>query len=417
MFHLIFIFSFLIYSSYRANDIIDVCYKNCIFINIQDAINKSKPNSKIYIHDGIYNLEQEILIEKPIQLIAKDSNFQVILDAHQKQNVIYIKNTENVEISGLTLKNAGYSDIKEYAGIYAENSKNCKFLNNKIQDSTYGIYLARTHNSLIQKNQILANFKKEVQSGNGIHIWNGHFNILEENFIEGHRDGIYFEYSQDLKVIKNISQKNLRYGIHFMFCHNSHITENKFIYNPTGTALMYSRSLILLENEFSHSFGNSFMGMLLKEIDQSVIKNNLFYRNTTAIYFENSNRNQIETNQFIKNSIALEVMGNSYYNQFTNNKFKENLFDVFTNSKANENVYTKNFWDKYKGYDLNKDGLGDVPYKPVSLFGFWVSKNPSLAVLIKSPIVEFLELLERVFPSLSPENLQDESPLMREINK
>jgi len=38
------------------------------------------------------------------------------------------------------------------------------------------------------------------------------------------------------------------------------------------------------------------------------------------------------------------------------------------------NTFNHNYWDKYDGYDLNKDRTGDVPYRPVSLFSMIAEK-------------------------------------------
>lgn len=392
---------------------IEVCLdKNCKYQDIQKAIDDALPNSTILISEGIYILNDEILIKKPVKLLGKSK--QAILNGNKNKNVIRIYETENVEISNLTIQNSGYSDIQEFAGIYIEKSKNCKIHNNSLIDNTYGIYLAYVQNCIIEKNQIQSSAINEVQSGNGIHLWYSYDNILKNNLIKKHRDGLYFEYSENLIVENNISIQNIRYGIHFMFCHSSKINQNFFYWNESGIALMYSNRLELANNRIEYTWGRGLKGLLLKDINDSEIHHNIFYNNTSGIYTDNSNRNKIYKNQFIKNGIALEILANSYTNEIYYNSFEGNFFDVATNSRSNPNQYRENYWDKYKGYDLNKDGYGDVYYKPVSLFVFWVSKYPDISILLRSPMIDFLELLEKVFPVITPTDLKDEKPI---INK
>ncbi|NJO25790.1 MAG: hypothetical protein HC867_08575 [Bacteroidia bacterium] len=50
--------------------------------------------------------------------------------------------------------------------------------------------------------------------------------ISRENHIQGHRDGIYFEFVTDSDIKQNISEKNIRYGLHFMFSHNDNYIHN-----------------------------------------------------------------------------------------------------------------------------------------------------------------------------------------------
>jgi nitrous oxidase accessory protein len=75
----------------------------------------------------------------------------------------------------------------------------------------------------------------------------------------------------------------------------------------------------------------------------------------------------------------------------------------------------ENYWDKYSGYDLNGDGFGDVPYRPVRLFSLIVERNPMALMLLRSMFVQILDLTERVMPTITPETLVDEKPLMRKV--
>ncbi len=57
------------------------------------------------------------------------------------------------------------------------------------------------------------------------------------------------------------------------------------------------------------------------------------------------------------------------------NNFLSNAFDISTDGSLVLNSFKRDFWDKYDGYDLNRDGIGDVPYGPVSLYSMIVEKN------------------------------------------
>ncbi len=387
-----------------------VCTGACKYRNLQAAIDQAPPYSNIFVEEGIYILSEEIVISKPIKLIGKEK--KSILDGSKIKNVIKISQTYDVEITGFTIKNSGYSDIQEFAGIYIEKSSNCRIYNNSLLDNTYGIYLAYVQKCIIENNQIISNAINEVQSGNGIHLWYSYENQLKNNFVRKHRDGFYFEYSENLVVENNISVENIRYGIHFMFCHRAKIFNNLFLKNEAGIALMYSNRLELNANQIQYAWGRGLKGLLLKDINDSEIVRNIFSNNTTAFYTDNSNRNKIYKNQFLSNGIAMEILGNSYENEIFNNYFENNLFDVATNSRSNPNLFKENYWDKYKGYDLNKDGYGDIFYRPITLFSFWVSKYPDIFILLRSPMIDFLETLEKVFPVVIPSQLKDEKPVL-----
>ena len=101
--------------------------------------------------------------------------------------------------------------------------------------------------------------------------------------------------------------------------------------------------------------------------------------------------------------------------QVSGNNFLSNTFDIGTNGTLVLNSFDHNYWDKYEGYDLNKNNVGDVPYHPVSLFSMIVEKNPSAMMLFRSFMTTLLDKTEKIIPSLTPENLKDDYPFMKPI--
>ena len=115
------------------------------------------------------------------------------------------------------------------------------------------------------------------------------------------------------------------------------------------------------------------------------------------------------------NGWALKVKGACYTNSFINNNFLYNSFDISYNSKVNDNVFKKNYWSNYTGYDLDKDGIGDVPYRPVKLFSYIVNRTPETIVLLRSLFMDIIDFSEKVSPIFTPDNLMDNIPLMKRI--
>jgi len=109
------------------------------------------------------------------------------------------------------------------------------------------------------------------------------------------------------------------------------------------------------------------------------------------------------------------MQGSCDDNTVVHNNFSGNTFDVSTNSELVLNLFNNNYWDKYEGYDLNRDGKGDVPYRPVSLYSMIIDKNPSTAILFRSLIVTLLDKSEKVFPVMIPVDLADKSPIMKPL--
>ena len=97
------------------------------------------------------------------------------------------------------------------------------------------------------------------------------------------------------------------------------------------------------------------------------------------------------------------------------NNFLGNTFDVGTNGTLVLNNFNGNYWDKYEGYDLNRDHIGDIPYRPISMFSMIVEQNPPVMILFRSIMVMLLDKTEKILPTLTPENLRDEYPLMKPV--
>jgi nitrous oxidase accessory protein len=176
---------------------------------------------------------------------------------------------------------------------------------------------------------------------------------------------------------------------------------------------MFSKHIEMRQNQFLDNWGGASYGLLLKEISDGSIENNEFSRNTVGIYAEGANRLSIKSNLFHNNGKAMDIKGNSLDNQIIKNDFVGNTFEVLTNSKSNLNHFEGNYWSQYSGYDLDKDGIGDVPHRPVNLFAIVTDKIPAASMLLHSFLVNSLDAAERLFPQFIPEQLIDQKPKIK----
>ena len=199
-----------------------------------------------------------------------------------------------------------------------------------------------------------------------------------------------------------------------MFSDDDQYRKNIFKNNGSGVAVMYSKRILMQQNIFLENWGSSIYGLLLKDITRSRISGNTFTRNTTGIYMEGCEGITVHQNNFMNNGWGIRVLANCVNNSFERNNFKANSFDVTTNGSLSLNDFRKNFWDKYEGYDLNKDGTGDIPYRPISLYAQIIEQMPQSVMLMRSFIVNLLDKVERAIPSLTPESVKDDLPSMKQ---
>ncbi|GMU87307.1 MAG: NosD protein [Ignavibacteriales bacterium] len=372
------------------------------------SIQRAGRGDTVYIHEGIYRISN-LKIDKELSLIGKG---KVILQADGPGDILSIQH-DRVLIKNLTFRETETSFMKDFAAVKVEMSNYITIANCVFENNFFGIYLSNSTGSVITDNKLTGSGKKESSSGNGIHLWNCRQITVEGNTVSNHRDGIYLEFTKETGIKRNKSFGNLRYGLHFMFSDTCRYTANTFNRNGAGVAVMYSTEIEMTKNSFSDNNGTSSYGLLLKDIRKSTITGNQFIRNTIAVYIEASSRISFTENILQSNGTALKVMANSETNRFISNSFLNNSFDVASNSRQNYNEYRLNYWDTYSGYDMNKDGIGDVPHSPVRLSSVITAKYPSSIILMRSFFMGLLDMTEKIFPAFTPSDLTDTEPLMR----
>jgi nitrous oxidase accessory protein len=378
--------------------------------SIQEAVDLAEPHDFIKVrNDMIY--QGGILIDKPVHLIGI---YEPVIDGHSQYEGITVT-SDSVDIYGFLIRNTGNSYTKDIAGIKIMEASFCKIRNNTLINTFFGLYLKKATNCRIVGNEMITESKDEVNSGNGIHLWDSKYITIENNHIVGHRDGIYFEFVDQSEVIGNTSEKNLRYGLHFMFSNFDNYQDNIFRENGTGVAVMFSRNISMKDNYFLNNWGSSSYGLLFKEIYDGELSGNIFLENTMGLYADGSIRIRIYENEFIRNGWAINILGNCLDNQIMANNFIGNTFDIATNTKNNKNELNGNYWDQYTGYDLDKDGVGDVPFRPMKVFSYVIGRVPESIILLRSLFIDMINFAEKVAPVLTPANLKDEAPVMKKF--
>lgn len=374
---------------------------------IGEALRLAHNGDTILIKKAKYTVV-DLIIDKPVTLIGE--NYPE-LNGLSKDEVLIVQ-ADHVTIKGLYICNTNTGSMKNYAGIRCDKVADIKVENNRVENSLFPIYLPNCRGGLVKGNTITGK-GSSIESGSGIYLWHSSDIVIDSNRVSGQRDGIYFEFSTGCTVSGNICEHNYRYGLHFMFSDNDAYYKNIFRDNGSGVAVMYSRNIIMAQNRFEHNWGAASYGLLLKEINDSRIYKNIFNGNTTGIFMESSNRSQFFYNEIRQNGWALRVMGDCTDNAFRSNNFIGNTFDVSTNSSSSQNIFDRNYWDKYEGYDLNRDKIGDIPYHPVSLYGVLLEQLPYAIVLLHSLTVTLMDKAERSIPSLTPAAVIDHHPRMQ----
>ncbi len=377
---------------------------------LAEAVRRAAPGARVVLRAGTYR-EPTVHVDRPLRIEGQPGS---VLDGEGQRGLLVIE-ANDVSVEGLTLRDVGSSFVDDRAAIQVQRADRCRIEGNRIENAFFGIYLAQSAGCIVRENVIAGAGSEESRAGNGIHLWYSKDVLVEGNRITGHRDGIYFEFVEDSRVVGNHSEGNSRYGLHFMFSDRCRYEANTFLRNAAGVAVMYAERVVMRGNRFEESRGSASFGLLLKDITDSEVAGNLFRANTVGIHAEGFDRTRVEENTFLENGRAVRLLANSQESVFSRNDFIDNTFDVTTNSRHLYSSFRANYWDAYRGYDLDDDGVGDVEHRPVRLFALVVEATPETTILLRSFFATLLDWAEWLVPSITPENLVDPAPAMRPI--
>ena len=375
---------------------------------IADAVRLANAGDTVLVTAGVYR-EPTIVIDKPLILLGRG---RAVIDGELSREIVRVQ-ANDVTIRGLRFENVGKSYREDRAALRVTESARCTIDGNTFENAFFGIYLAKSTDCRVTGNVLRASGTSSMTTANGIHLWASDRAVITGNEISGHRDGIYIEFSRDLVVMNNRSERNHRYGLHFMFSDDCAYRDNTFTDNGAGVAVMYAARTEMTGNTFADNRGTAAYGLLLKDITDGLVEGNRFIRNTTALLADGTTRLAVIGNTFEQNGWAVRLDASTQDSRVRGNAFSGNTFDLATNSSHTAAEISGNYWDRYAGYDLDRNGIGDVPHRPVRLFAVLAERFEPSMVLLRSFFVDLLDSAERLFPSLTPTTLLDASPAMR----
>lgn len=348
--------------------------------------------------------------------LTLDGGGRVILDGGGRGTVLSVR-AGHVGVRGLRLTNSGDSHDGVDAGLLIE-ADHARVEGNTLDHVLFGIHLKQANHARVRGNTIRGRPAELNLRGDGIRLWNSRFNRIEGNFLDGIRDLTI------ANSVENLFSRNAivngRYGMQLVFSPRNRIEGNLVSHTTTGIAVLYSDQITLRGNRVEHARDVAGAGLAFKGSGEALVAGNTLLHCTVGIQTD-APPNPEAPHRFIGNRLAHNVTGMYFYGEkgghvVRGNQFLNNLLQVGVSgaTSARDNDWHGNYWDDYRGFDRDGDGIGDTPHT-VHYYAdrIWM-ETPQARFFRDSPVLELLDFLERLAPFSAPDLiLSDPRPLWR----
>ncbi len=381
---------------------------------LQSAINNAPAYSTLQLPAGIYS--GKIVINKPLTIIGKEKD--VVIKGNNLGSVILITSS-HVKLHNLTIRGSGNQMITLDSAIQMKKVSDCEISKCKITDALYGIDMMMVNHSIIADNSIRSK-KNDIEfRGDGVKIWYSNNNIINNNTIEYVRDTT-ITYSNN-NIIKNNTFLNNRFAVYVSKSHNNVFKKNSFRYNSVSMMFMMVKDTNITKNSILSSTGAAGMGVLLKNTSNIIFDSNIVRYNAVGIYIDTKHTEKGMQRKIINNDISYNKEALNFHaaiknNTITGNSIYANIDDVVKSARSNVtylNIITRNYWDKYSGFDENGDNIGDTPYKLYQYADQLWHYNHKIKFFYATPIFTLLNFLANLAPFVEPVLIiEDREPLI-----
>ncbi|MDQ2090092.1 nitrous oxide reductase family maturation protein NosD [Marimonas arenosa] len=376
---------------------------------IAETLAQAADGDVLRLRPGTYG--EAVVLDRPVTL---DGQGHATLDGGSEGSVITVTGP-GVIVQGLTVVGSGSSHETIDSGIkLTKKAKAPQVLNNTLLGNLYGIDIHGAKDSLVKGNRIEGRLDRHMNSrGNGVYVWNAPGAVVEGNDIRFGRDGIFVNSSKK-NVFRDNTFRDLRFAVHYMYANDSEVSGNVSIGNHLGYAVMFSKRVRVIDNV---SIDDREHGVMLNYANQSVIRGN-FVKNARekCTFLYNANKNEFSGNWFEGCGIGIHFTAGSADNRIVNNSFIGNRTQVkYVSTRWDEwsEDGRGNYWSDFAAYDVDGNGLADVPYRPNDSIDHVLWTQPSAKLLLGSPAVQLVRWSQSAFPALLPGGVVDSHALMQ----
>lgn len=349
--------------------------------------------------------------------IKIDGGGKVEIDGGGEGSVISVL-ADGVEIRGLRIINSGSAHNSEDAGILIEADQTL-VENNVLEQVLFGIHLKKANDNIIRGNTISSLDREISLRGDGIRMWYSNGNLLENNRLSRIRDILVSNSAENQIIGNHISQS--RIGMEFVFSPDNIVSGNTIIKNDTGVAVIYSDGVNIDDNRIAHMRKLTGSGISFKESGRVRVRGNEIAHSNTGLLanspLDPENTMTVDNNLFAYNVLGMYFYGEKGGHLIRHNRFENNFTDAMGSAPKTiyNNHWDGNYWDQYRGFDQNQDGVGDQAHDVYLYTDHVWADRPMTRFFRGSMVMTLLDFAFRLAPFSKPEmEYSDAFPLMQD---
>ncbi len=385
-------------------------------VNLQAAVDGAEEAAVLCLEPGSYSgpltITKRLGIWGPREAVIRSAGVGTTIEVE----------ADGASLAGFTVDGSGgrFDTLDAAVHVVADD---VRVEGLRVQNAAFGLLIEKSNRATILRNVVQGPDEGPLGlRGDGIRLWETRDSEVRDNQVIGCRDMVIW-YSSNNRLVGN-SVVRSRYGTHFMYSHENHVEGNRYVDNVVGIFIMYSRNLTLRDNLLARSSGPGGMGLGIKESGNLTVADNAFIANTKGVYMDTAplepdDFNTFENNAFFHSDVAVLMHSSEDRNAFLGNQFVSNHSQLQVEGGGNAlGVDWKgNSFDDYAGYDMDRDGFGDIPYELRRLSSQLESTYPQLQFFRGAITLELLDAISSLFPMIEPETtLIDPRPRMSAVD-
>jgi nitrous oxidase accessory protein len=181
--------------------------------------------------------------------------------------------------------------------------------------------------------------------------------------------------------------------------------------------VMGAKDMKVLHNTIKSSKGAAGIGVVINGVSNFRFEHNILKFNAKGIYIDGQEKEigmkrYINHNEISYNGEAIHFHASIKDNTITHNKIFGNIDDVVKDIEGNfspKNVVEYNYWDRYAGFDRDRDNIGDNSHQIYQYADQLWHYNNKVKFFYGSPVMSLMNFLSNLAPFVEPNLIMEDS--------